>query len=110
MAGAKSVLIVSSVHNQRVEAMNRNIRERVLDPFLDCFTGLRNEGFLNLSSNVHMILLKVTFKDMLFDVMNTFVEYWNNHTMRVNKDNPDSPALSLVQYQCLHGLQRDVNT
>ena len=28
--------------------------------------------------------LEVVFKDLLFDVMNTFVEYWNNHTMRVN--------------------------
>ena len=85
-------MIVSSVHNQRVEAMNRNIRERVLDPFLDCFSGLRNEGFLNLSSNVHMLLLKLVFKDLLLDVMATFVLWWNNHTMRVNTDNPDSPA------------------
>jgi hypothetical protein len=63
-AGINSAMVVTSTHNQRAEAMNRIIRERVLDHFLEEFADLEADGCLLTSNPVHMVWYAVSHTHM----------------------------------------------
>jgi hypothetical protein len=81
-AGPASVMIVTSPKNQRAESMNRLVRERVLDQFIDMFDELIDTGYLVTTNSSDMALLRLIFDDLVRTAMQDHVTEWNTHPIR----------------------------
>ncbi len=59
--GPNHVIIGSSVHNQRIERLWRDVFDQSLDQFHQLFHTMEQEGVLNIESDVHLYALHSVF-------------------------------------------------
>ena len=76
-----SVLTGSSVHNERVERLWRDVHRCVLSTFSDVFRILEREGVLNCINEVDLYCLHYVFLPRINRNLAEFKESWNNHAL-----------------------------
>lgn len=78
-ADPTSVITGSSVHNERVERMWRDVNRCVVSTFSETFRRLENDDILNPLNEVDMYCLHVIFIPRINKCLTEFKESWNNH-------------------------------
>ena len=80
------VLVGSSVHNERIERLWRDVFRCVLSVFYETFKEMENDGTLDCLNEVDMFCLHVTFLPRINAVLREFVESWNNHAISTERN------------------------
>lgn len=74
-----SIITGTSVHNQRIERLWRDVNRIVISKFLNIFLFLENRGVFNPVNEVHLFCLQLVYIDFINIALQEFVAQWNNH-------------------------------
>ena len=87
---ARSVIVGSSVHNQRIERHNRAVNEQVISMFKAEFYDLEIEGILDPLNSMDIFCLHYVYLPRVQKTLHEFVEAHNNH--RLSTENNKTPT------------------
>lgn len=87
---ARSVIVGSSVHNQRVERHNRAANEQELSVFREEFYQLESEGLLDPLNETDLFCLHYVYLPRINRSISEFIAAHNNHA--VSTENNQTPA------------------
>lgn len=80
--GDESSLIVgSSVHNERIERLWIDVHQAVLSPYKEVFLRLEREGVLDKENEVDLFCLHEVFKFRINKCLSEFQDSWNCHSL-----------------------------
>nr|XP_018908196.1 PREDICTED: uncharacterized protein LOC109037829 [Bemisia tabaci] len=71
-----------STHNQRIERLWRDTREKVIDLFKEIFMHLESNGVLDTDNMLDIFCLHYCYLSRIQRDLDLFVETWNNHSLR----------------------------
>eukprot|EP00112_Aurelia_sp_Birch-Aquarium-sp1_P023908 Seg732.10 transcript_id=Seg732.10/GoldUCD/mRNA.D3Y31 product="52 kDa repressor of the inhibitor of the protein kinase" protein_id=Seg732.10/GoldUCD/D3Y31 len=77
-----SMITGSSVHNQRIERLHRDVFEGVLSFYVAIFESMENENLLDPLNDINLYVLHYVFLPRINRSLDQFVEGWNHHPMR----------------------------
>lgn len=78
-----SVLTGSSVHNQRIERLWRDVFQRVTGNFYKLFNRMKEVGILDPLNNVHIYCLHYIFIPRIQMALDMYASAWNQHPISV---------------------------
>ena len=90
-----SIITGTSVHNQRIERLWRDVNRIVIAKFLNIFLYLESQNVLNCASEIDLFCLHLVYLDMINKSLETFTGQWNNHP--VTTENNFSPVQLWIQ-------------
>ncbi len=82
---------MSSVHNQRIERLWRDVFQSVIRLFYRLFYYLEARGYLDLVNEVHLYYLHYVFLPRINNSLDKFQRGWNHHGIRTA--NSKSPQM-----------------
>ena len=74
-----SVISGTSVHNQHIERLWRDLFEQVTSQYYHLFYNMEEAGLLDLLNDQHLLALHYTFLPRINKSLNLFVNIWNQH-------------------------------
>ena len=74
-----SIITGTSVHNQRIERLWRDVNRIVVSRFLNIFLYLEGNNVFNPCNEVHLFCLHLVYLDLINGALNEFCSEWNNH-------------------------------
>ena len=77
----RSVITGSSVHNERVERLWRDVHRCIVSPFVEKFQALESNGVLDPLNEVDLYVLHLIFLPLLNKCISEFTESWNHHSL-----------------------------
>lgn len=77
-----SMITGSSVHNQRVERLHRDVYQGVLAYYVAIFESLEHHNLLDPLNQAHLWSLHYIYMKRINSSLNHFVEGWNQHPLR----------------------------
>ena len=80
-----SMIVGSSVHNQRVERLWRDLHRCVTQQYYRLFYYLENQGVLDPVNEYHLFALHYVYTPRLNRALMQFKESWNNHSIRTER-------------------------
>ena len=80
-----SIITGTSVHNQRIERLWRDVNQIVISRFLNIFLYLERNGFLCSTNEVHLYCLQLVYLDLVNQALDEFTAQWNSHPVTTNK-------------------------
>ena len=80
--GRSSILVGSSVHNQRIEHLWRDLHRCVSSTFYRLFYYLEHHDLLDPINNTHLFPLHYVYIPRINQAVKQFTEAWNNHGIR----------------------------
>lgn len=78
----RSVLVGSSVHNQRIERLWRDMHRCVTSMYYRLFYFLEHNELLNPINTLHLFALHYIYIPRINQGLQQFLEAWNHHGMR----------------------------
>ena len=108
--GDESTIITgSSVHNERIERLWRDVSRSVVVPFKDTFVGLDEQGILDVNNAIDLFSLHAVLTDRINTSIQDFIRSWNSHPLTSennqtlnnseSSDSDDGPGPSNIQGQ-----------
>ena len=96
-----ALMIGSSVHNQRVERLHRDVNIQVVNKFHNEFTSLEENGLLNPDSEADLFCLHLIYMPLINNRLNEFKSAHNLHSL--SSENQLSPSqLFQMDYRLFH--------
>ena len=80
-SNTNSVIVGSSVHNQRVERLHRDINTQVVNGFYNEFNELEKEGLLDPENEADLFCLHLVYLPLINKRLNEFVQGSNHHSL-----------------------------
>ncbi len=73
------IITGSSVHNQRIERLWRDVNKVVISRFLNIFLYLEYIQWLDPDDEIHLMALHATYIPLINLAVEEFINQWNNH-------------------------------
>jgi hypothetical protein len=89
--GRNSVVTGPSVRNVRIERMWLECRRAVLLTYQNIFQYMEEKGWLDIANPLHIYLLHVIYRRRIQNTLDTWVRFWNTHTIEGQKTRNCSP-------------------
>ena len=105
-SGLHSVIVGSSVRNQRVERFNLDININVTRPFSSIFRELEFEGVLNPANETDLFCLQYIFTPRINQVLHEFIAAHNHHA--ISSEGSATPMQLFYAYRHLTELQNSL--
>lgn len=118
-----SIITGTSVHNQRIERLCRDVKRIVVSHFLNIFLYLESNNVFNPCNEVHLFCLHLVYLDLINRALNEFCSEWNNHPVTTETNfspqqlwvrgvvmqgnNSSSTAVQDVIYPSNYGVDND---
>ena len=99
-----SAIVGSSVHNQRIERLWRDVYVKVLDKYYKLFYHMEDRSVLDLEDDVQMYCLHYVFVPRINDVLRKWAEAHNSHKVRTEHNK--SPLQLWYASSLQHSTQR----
>ena len=100
----KSMLVGSSVHNQRIERLWFDVKRLLVVRFKGIFNFMEEENLLDPLNDLHLFVLHLVFLPIINKAIHELKADWNNHP--ISTENNFSPEqlwhLGLSRYQNSH--------
>ena len=100
-----SIITGSSVHNQRVERLHRDVTTGVLKSYIDQFNMMERCGLLDPLNEVHVFSLQLVFLKMINESLEEFINQWNHH--RISTERGLSPVQLWTEGILRYASERD---
>lgn len=81
-----SIITGTSVHNQRIERLWRDVNRVVVSRFLNIFLYLERQNELDCNNELRLYCLHLVFVDLINQSLETFTEQWNNHPVTTEQN------------------------
>ncbi|XP_068735298.1 uncharacterized protein [Montipora capricornis] len=69
----------TSVHNQRIERLWRDVNPVIVSRFLNIFLFLEQKTILETTGEVHLYCLHLVYLPLINKAIDEFIDHWNNH-------------------------------
>jgi len=89
-----SMLMGTSVHNQRIERLWVDVYRSVLFFFYDLFSMMEQEAGLDPDDPIHIFALHFVFLPRINARLDQFIDTWDNHTVRTEGLSPRQMFIS----------------
>lgn len=76
-----AVLVGSSIHNERIERLWRDVYRCVGVLYADLFRRMEADGKLDCLNEIDLFCLHVVYLPIINDALDSFLECWNNHPL-----------------------------
>lgn len=76
-----SIITGTSVHNQRIERLWRDVNRVIVSRFLNIFLYLEHEQLLDIDDEIILLALHLTYVPIINEAIKLFVDEWNNHPL-----------------------------
>lgn len=76
----------SSVHNQRVERLNRDVNNNIRNRFAPVFYDMEEQGLLNVENELDIAILQCIFLLRVNQALKVFKDTHNNHPVRTEQN------------------------
>ena len=100
-----AVILGSSVHNQRIERLNRDVNTQVVNYYVNLFAFMEQRNILNPDCEINLFALHCTFLPLINDKLLEFTRAWNNHPISTAENSTPCQLhainLRLLQLQAL---------
>ena len=93
-----TVLLGSSMHNERVERFNRDINRNIRDNFAKIFYELENDGLLDVENGFDLLALHYVYLSRINNALAELGNSHNNHCMRTENNHTPNQLLAASGY------------
>ena len=101
----QAVITGSSVHNQRIERLNRDVNNQVINYYFNLFSYMEDQNILDPENATDLFALNFLFVPIINKKLSSFVEAWNHHPLSTEGNLTPMQLyvsnLTLFQLQCL---------
>ena len=82
----RSMLVGSSVHNQRIERLWLDVKRLIVRRFQTIFYYMEDNGLLDPLNDVHLFVLHLVFLDSINISLRELTMDWNNHPLSTERN------------------------
>ena len=76
-----SIITGTSVHNQRIERLWRDVNRVLVSRFLNIFLYLEQIEWLDVDNEIDLLALHLTYIPIINEAIQQFIGEWNNHPL-----------------------------